>query len=302
MDLDTTPSIDRPPAAAAVAVPPAPACRERTLASRRRSVEGAIAAMHERLGEPLSLGALARAAASSPYHFDRIFRQVTGVPPFRFLAALRLDEARRLLLTTRYSATAICFEVGYNSVGSFTRQFSEAVGMPPHRLRCFAAAGAAAASLARADEVDAVPPAPDRAGVTGRVEAPEGFEGVVFVGLFATPLPSGRPAACVLLHGPGPFRIAAVADGVYHLFAAGVPAQAAAAGAGALLHDQVLRGAAAAPLAVRGGRAEGSAEVVLRPRDPVDPPILVSLPVLLTERLSAPGDGAAASALASHLH
>jgi hypothetical protein len=122
--------------------------------------------------------------------------------------------------------------------------------------------------------------------VAGRVGAPEGFAGVVFVGLFATPIPSGRPAACVLLHAPGPFRTGPVPDGTYHLFAAGVPAKAVAAGAEALLDDQVLRGAAA-PVVVRGGRVEGAVEVVLRPRDPIDPPILVSLPVLLTERLSA---------------
>jgi len=256
-------------------------------------VEGAIAAMHERLGEPLSLGTLARSAASSPYHFDRIFRQVTGVPPFRFLAALRLDQARRLLLTTRYSATAICFEVGYNSVGSFTRQFTESVGMPPHRLRCFAAQGAA--SLARAGEVDSAPEAAaGRAGVEGTVQAPDGFAGVVFVGLFTTPLPSGRPAACVLLHQPGPFSLAPVADGTYHLFAAGVPAQAA--GAGALLHDQVLRGSAG-PVVVRGGRADSTPGVVLRPYDPVDPPILVSLPVLLSERLAAHAAASAGDAV-----
>ena len=272
-----------PPGAGAPPAP-APGCRDRTAASRLRSVEGAIGAMRERLAEPLSLRAIARTAAASPYHFDRIFREVTGVPPFRFLAALRLDAARHLLLTTRFSATAICFEVGYNSVGSFTRQFSESVGMPPHRLRRFAAAGTGAASLARARDLDGAPAAAE-GGIAGRVEAPEGFAGLIFVGVFSTPIPSGRPDACVLLRRPGPFRTGAVADGTCHVFAAGVPLSAAAAG-GDLLLDDALRGAAG-PLAVRGGEVREGVEIVLRPRATIDPPILVSLPVLLAERLSA---------------
>lgn len=274
---------------------PAPAgYRERTAASRRRSVEDAIDAMRARLGEPLSLPAIARTAASSPYHFDRVFRQVTGVPPFRFLAALRLDAARRLLLTTRYSATAICFEVGYSSVGSFTRQFAEAVGMPPARLRGFAAAGTAAASLSRVPEerhegarhegTEDAPPSVPRDGLAGVVRAPEGFAGAIFVGVFSTPLPSGRPSACALLHQGGSFRTGPLSDGVYHVFAAGIAA-AGGAPAQALLQDDALR-AAAGPVEVRGGEARPPLELVLRPRDPVDPPILVSLPVLLAERLS----------------
>lgn len=271
---------------AATALAEAPVCRERTALSRRRSVEDAIVAMRAQLGEPLSLQAIARTAASSPYHFDRIFRQVTGVPPFRFLAALRLDAARRLLLTTRYSATSICFEVGYSSVGSFTRQFTESVGMPPHRLRCFAAAGSGSATLARAREVDDEAPPSAREGVSGEVEAPEGFEGVIFVGLFATPMPSGRPSACALLHGPGPFRTGPLPDGVYHLFAAGVPLPAGAAEGDGLLEAGMLR-AAPGPVEVRGGEGEAGVRIVLRPPASTDPPILVALPVLLSERLAA---------------
>jgi AraC family transcriptional regulator len=273
------------PAADAAGAPPRPPCRDRTAASHRRSVESAIAVMREHLGEPLSLDAIARSGASSRYHFDRIFHQVTGVPPFRFLAALRMDAARRLLLTTGYSATSICFEVGYSSVGSFTRQFGVSVGLSPQRLRSFAAAGTGEASLSRAAEVeDGLPVA--RSGVAGRVEVPAEFSGVVFVGLFPTALPDGRPSACVLLHEAGPFRASPVADGTYHVFAAGIPLPLRGNAADALLHQDVLRGSAG-PVTVRGGHADGAVGIVLRPRAEIDPPILVSLPVLLTERLAA---------------
>ncbi|HEX6747355.1 MAG TPA: AraC family transcriptional regulator [Longimicrobium sp.] len=274
-----------PASAPATVAPLAPACRDRTAASRRRSVEDAIGAMRKRLSEPLSLQAIAHEAAASPFHFDRIFRQVTGVQPFRFLSALRLDAARRLLFTTRFSATRICFEVGFNSVGSFTRQFSESVGLPPHRLRRFAVR-TDAASLARALEVrDAGAAAPGPA-VEGRVRAPEGFSGAVFVGLFRTPLPSGHPGACVLLHGGGPFRAAPVGYGTWHVFAAGVALPLAEKGG--LLHEDVLRGAGGPVTVTEGGGVRG-VEVVLRPGAAIDPPILVSLPLLLAERLAAAG-------------
>ena len=276
------PRPSHPAAAPAAAAPLAPACRDRTAASRRRSVEDAIGAMRQRLSEPLSLQAIAHEAAASPFHFDRIFRQVTGVQPFRFLSALRLDAARRLLFTTRFSATRICFEVGFNSVGSFTRQFSESVGLPPHRLRRFGAR-TDAASLARALEVRNAAAGPGPA-VEGRVVAPEGFSGAVFVGLFRTPLPSGHPSACVLLRGGGTFRVAPAAGGTYHVFAAGVPFPLAATGG--LLHEDVLRGTAG-PVTVAEGCGVRGLEVVLRPHAAIDPPILVSLPLLLAERLAA---------------
>jgi hypothetical protein len=109
---------------------------------------------------------------------------------------------------------------------------------------------------------------------------------VILVGVFAAPIPSGRPAACVFLQAPGPFHAGPVPDGTYHLFAAGVPLP----GVGSLLSDDVLR-AAAGPVVVRGGAAREEAALALRPPSPIDPPILVSLPVLLAER-AAPGPAA----------
>jgi AraC family transcriptional regulator len=275
---------------APAAAPRTRGCQPRTLASRRRSVEAAITAMRQRLGEPLSLHAIARTAASSPYHFDRIFRDVTGMPPFRYLAALRLDAARRLLLTTPFSATSICFEVGYNSVGSFTRQFSEAVGLPPQRLRQFASAGTEAAVLAHARDAEPeIGTAPPEQGVGGRIVAPEGFEGVVMVGVFSTPLPRGRPEACAFLRGPGCFRTAPVADGEYHVFAAGIPA----ADAERLPAEGEILRSTSGPVEVRNGRVE-DLELTLRAPSPIDPPILISLPVLMAERFSRVRGGGSA--------
>src|SRR5438552_3162102 len=103
-------------------------CRPDTLSHRNRAVERVIQMMHERLDEPLCLRTLARIAFLSPYHFHRIFRQITGIPPSQFLTALRLQTAKGLLLTTPRSVTDVCFDVGYNSLGSFITRFTQLVG------------------------------------------------------------------------------------------------------------------------------------------------------------------------------
>src|SRR5437763_3941434 len=109
-------------------------------APHRRAVERVIAAMRERPGEPLTLETMGKIAGLSPHHFNRVFRRVTGVPPRRFLGALRLEAAKQLLLTTPLSVTEVCFEVGYGSVGTFTTRFTQLVGVPPGELRRLAAA------------------------------------------------------------------------------------------------------------------------------------------------------------------
>ncbi|HEX8692708.1 MAG TPA: AraC family transcriptional regulator [Longimicrobium sp.] len=257
-----------------LAVAPEPRCRERTAAARVRAVERAVQAMRERLGEPLPLETIARAALSSPYHFNRFFREVTGLPPCRFLAALRLETAKRLLLTTRFSVTRVCYEVGYTSIGSFTRHFASDVGLPPYRLRRFASGGVPRPVL-DGEGVESRPAS--GATVGGRVDAPGGFGGMVFVGAFPEAIPRGRPAACAVLAGPGEFRMGGLPDGRWHVLAAGLDGVPSA---DALLHDDALR-AAAGPVLVRDGRASGPVRLALRPPRPIDPPILISLPVLL---------------------
>src|SRR5690242_20131475 len=86
------------------------ACREDTVASHRRAVERVITTARERLCEPISLHDMSRVAYLSSFHFNRVFHQITGLPPNKFISAMRLDEAKRLLLNTNRSITDICFE------------------------------------------------------------------------------------------------------------------------------------------------------------------------------------------------
>jgi AraC-like DNA-binding protein len=95
----------------------------------------AIELILERYFEPITLSALASEVYVSPFHFSRIFAKATGVTPGRFLTAVRLFEAKRLLLTTSLTVSDIVCSVGYSSVGTFTSRFLRTVGMTPTEYR-----------------------------------------------------------------------------------------------------------------------------------------------------------------------
>ena len=102
-----------------------------TVKLREDAVRRVVLAMHERFGEDLCLTDMAEVASMSVYHFARVFREQTGLPPATYLAALRLSEAKRLLLETSLSVADICFKVGYNSIGTFTSRFTQVVARLP---------------------------------------------------------------------------------------------------------------------------------------------------------------------------
>lgn len=237
----------------------------------------AIELMHRRAGEALSLAELAQAAYASPYHFLRTFRRVTGLSPGRFLTAIRMKRAVRLLLTTDLPVTEICYESGYHSLGTFTRRFTAAIGVAPGRLRL---PGGLALPGRGARARDA---ASGRTTVSGRIRwgAQRGPLGMIFVGLFGTHAPQGFPTACALLHAPGPFALERVGDGAYHLVAAGVPSPEALWDNFLRDHPDFLAGSLVDEVAVEGGSARGPTDLVLRRPRPTDPPLLTCLPLLL---------------------
>ena len=277
---------------------------DRSLCSRseterhyRSAVERVIDAMHQHLDEDFSLEDMAEVAIMSPFHLNRVFRQLTGVPPCRFLTALRLEAAKRLLLTSGLSVTNTSLEVGYNSLGTFTRRFTELVGVSPGRFRRLAKSGARSAleSLRRGAETARFS-SPAKPSVSGQVEAPEGFSGPIFVGLFTTAVPQSRPLACTVLTHPGAFRLSPVADGWYYLVTAGMPWSLDPRDY--LLYEKAMRaGVVGHPMRIENGVAEKPSVLRLRPSELTDPPILMTLPLLLSEKL-APAATAEADAVA----
>lgn len=85
--------------------------------------------------EGASLDAIAAEARMSKFHFVRAFRDIFRQTPHRYLVARRITRARELLERTDLSVTAVCFEVGFESLGSFVARFRQIVGEPPSRYR-----------------------------------------------------------------------------------------------------------------------------------------------------------------------
>lgn len=266
----------------------ATAVRIETMDSYRRAILRSIVVMREQLENPLTLNDLAKHAYISAYHYNRIFRRVVGIPPCQFLGALRLQGAKSLLVDTHLSVTEICFEVGYNSLGTFTRRFTGLVGATPRHIRALAYRP----PIRLADlPLNGLPPASGPA-LRGTIEMPGDLRGVALVALFRTPLPQGRPVAFALAQAPGPFALHGCPDGRYHLFVAVPPADCGSRDL-ILGHTSLLGFSPEGPVRISGGRGELSAPVAVRRMEPFDPPILVTFPLLLLAHLAAAGAGAA---------
>ena len=81
--------------------------------------------------QPLDVEALARDALMSAGHLSRQFRLAYGESPYSYLMTRRIERAMALLRRGDMSVTEVCFEVGCQSLGTFTTRFTELVGMPP---------------------------------------------------------------------------------------------------------------------------------------------------------------------------
>ncbi|MBL0885607.1 helix-turn-helix transcriptional regulator [Myceligenerans sp. I2] len=91
--------------------------------------------MHDRFADALTVDDMAEAALFSKYHFTRLFRDVTGVSPGRYLAAVRMAHAKHLLRTTDMKVVDITVGIGYSSVGTFSSRFRLHVGISPTQYR-----------------------------------------------------------------------------------------------------------------------------------------------------------------------
>ncbi|GAA3051096.1 AraC-like DNA-binding protein [Streptomyces olivoverticillatus] len=92
-------------------------------------------AMDRDYAQPLDVPALARIAHVSEAHFTRVFRATFGETPHRYLQRRRVERAMFLLRESERSVTDICMEVGFGSLGTFSRTFREIVGKSPREYR-----------------------------------------------------------------------------------------------------------------------------------------------------------------------
>ena len=84
---------------------------------------------------PLDVAALAAVAHVSEAHFIRSFKTTFGETPHRYLQRRRIERAMYRLRTTDRTVTDICMEVGFSSLGTFSRTFNDVVGETPSQFR-----------------------------------------------------------------------------------------------------------------------------------------------------------------------
>jgi AraC-like DNA-binding protein len=244
----------------------------------QQAVERATALIRDKYSEPLTLDDIAGAAIMSRFHFSRVFRQITGISPGRFLTAVRIHEAKRLLLTTQTSIADISCQVGYTSLGTFTTRFTEYVGVSPGRFRRLAELG-----LLHPIGPETHRPGTPAGALTGTVRAAGGLiAGPVFIGVFDRRIPQGKPEACLTLPAAGDWLMDAVPEGDWYVMAVTL-------GCGFGLHEPPS--GIERPMLVAGGgpirlRRDGlcNVDLTLHPPRPIDPPVLLTLPTLLKLR------------------
>jgi transcriptional regulator GlxA family with amidase domain len=92
-------------------------------------------AMDRTYAQPLDVASLAEIACLSEAHFIRSFRSTFGETPHRYLQRRRVERAMFLLRETDRSVTDISFDVGFTSLGTFSRTFHDIVGQSPKSYR-----------------------------------------------------------------------------------------------------------------------------------------------------------------------
>ncbi|MDH1263487.1 AraC family transcriptional regulator [Pseudomonas sp. GD03944] len=102
--------------------------REPVAVSRAKDLLGS------QLADPPSLEALAQAVNLSPFHFARVFRRATGMPPHAWLKQRRLDKARGLL-KAGCAPLDVALQLGFSDQSHLTRQFKQVYGVGPGEYR-----------------------------------------------------------------------------------------------------------------------------------------------------------------------
>ena len=99
--------------------------------SQTRQIALAIEWLKANYTQPLKIETLAKAVNMSLSSLHHHFKTITAMSPLQYHKQLRLQEARRLMLTERLDAATAGHRVGYESPSQFSREYSRQYGAPP---------------------------------------------------------------------------------------------------------------------------------------------------------------------------
>jgi AraC-like DNA-binding protein len=103
-----------------------------------RAVESVLRAVdfvEERMGDPVGVEDMARAACYSPFYFSRLFASATGHSPYGYLMRRRIAAAAEKVVGGNLSLTTIALDFGFEAPDSFSRAFRRCFGTLPSEAR-----------------------------------------------------------------------------------------------------------------------------------------------------------------------
>lgn len=170
----------------------------------RESIQEITEYMREHASRDLTIGELAQYFGYSKFHFSREFKKSIGVTPNEYWAALKMEQSI-LSLDNSTSILNAHLEAGYESTGTFTSNFVKNTGLTPgqfqtemQRLGLYEVAKGYEAivdgTVATHYSFNRKDPATHQEHrLFVECNAPEGFKGLIFVGMFVKPLPNHAP-------------------------------------------------------------------------------------------------------------
>lgn len=249
------------------------------LIDHTRMVQRVVAAMRSET-EPLALVDYAEIAGLSPYYFNRTFRQIIGIPPGEFATSLRFERAKHMLLHTQASVTEICFEVGYESLGTFSTRFKNLVGVTPANFRNLPDKVADLDFSKSTFKID-----PRHHHVRGRVEGtmtfPAGQRASIFIGVYPARIAASHPVTGRMLTEAGPFELTHVPYGSWIVLSAALPT----------INDPIqhllpagqLHVSASSPFDLFPGNEIAQVHLNYGRPNPMQPPVVIALPSLIMD-------------------
>ncbi|GAB5408321.1 MAG: hypothetical protein BalsKO_06860 [Balneolaceae bacterium] len=100
----------------------------------RKKLQLAKSILHENLETPPSLAELSRQIGLNTFKLKKNFKEVFGVPVFKYLQQMRLEKAHELIKNKDLSIQEVAWDVGYDSISSFSNAFAKKYGYRPSEL------------------------------------------------------------------------------------------------------------------------------------------------------------------------
>lgn len=103
--------------------------------SERDGINRAINFLIENYDKEYSLDEIARVASFSPYHFIRRFKSETGKTPYEYFQDIKIERAKELLRTNKFTISEVSLLCGFNNLNHFSTVFKKKEGVSPNKYR-----------------------------------------------------------------------------------------------------------------------------------------------------------------------